>query len=597
MFTLRVDAHPLASRPVPGYAVDDNSFFHHLFPFRLSPDGRWLISAEPVEGKVPKAWEVFDPTPLFERRRLRTDDPYLTRPGNVLRPRRYLLINLMTGDSRVLLDSPSAEYLGYAQEANEAVWFGNGTRVLVTNVYVPPEVSGEQKRAFHARPCAVASVDIPSLRSRCLYFDETNGPPSGRHLVDAKFGSSRDEIVVTRRRQTGGVDHIVFHLREGAWEPDPKAAELLEDSPNSHSPQSVLRIYVKQNLNEIPTLWASDPDAKAARQLWDPNPQLQQLAFGQATVLRWKDSAGRDWIGGLVKPVGYVAGHRYPLVVQMYNFREHEFLTDGTDPSAFTARHLASVGIVVLQIEKQANTLSEQDPQTSLDGYQSAVHLLSDDGLIDPHHVGVVGFSWTCWYVINALIKAPKLFAAATIADGLDNSYMQYMLGTPSNPDLEGQMNQIKGSSPFGAGLKRWVDLAPGFHLDQVETPVRIEAIDPDSVLQEWELYGSLFMQHKPVDLIYFPDGTHIHQNPLERLESQQGNVDWMRFWLQGYEDPDLSKQEQYIRWRRLRTESSRIPRNPLKASACPVWTCAELLAPHQKAGRTAAFEWVSDQL
>jgi len=556
MFTLRVGAHPIAPRPVPGYAVDDNSFFHHLFPFQVSPDGHWLISAEPIEGKIPKAWEAFDPTPLFERRRLRANDPYLNRPGNVLRPRRYVLTNLRTGAARVLLDVPSAEYLGYAQEANEAVWSADGTRALITNVYFPSEASTEQTGTFHATPCAVASVDVLSLRSRCLYFDEAAAPWSAQHLVDAKFGTNRDEIVVTLRGQNGGVDRAVFGLNEGRWRFVPEPAEENKQSYRS-SPRPFLRIYIKQDLNEIPTLWASDLRSKSARRLWDPNPQLHRVAFGQATVLRWKDSSGRDWLGGLVKPVGYVAGQRYPLVLQMYNFRPQEFLTDGTDPSAFTARHLASVGFVVLQIQKQANTLSEQDARTSLEGYRSAIQLLSNEGLIDPRHVGVVGFSWTCWYVVNSLIKAPKLFAAATIADGLDNSYMQYMLGAPSNPDLEGQMNQIKGASPFGPGLNRWVSTAPGFHLDQVETPVRIEVIDPDSVLQEWELYGSLFMQHKPVDLIYFPRGTHIHQLPLERLESQQGNVDWMRFWLQGYEDPDPSKQAQYARWRSLRANVS----------------------------------------
>ncbi len=29
--------------------------------------------------------------------------------------------------------------------------------------------------------------------------------------------------------------------------------------------------------------------------------------------------------------------------------------------------------------------------------------------------------------------------------------------------------------------------------------------------------------------------------------------VDWFRFWLQGYEDPDPAKAEQYKRWRELR--------------------------------------------
>ena len=34
------------------------------------------------------------------------------------------------------------------------------------------------------------------------------------------------------------------------------------------------------------------------------------------------------------------------------------------------------------------------------------------------------------------------------------------------------------------------------------------------SVLAEWEMYSSLMMEDKPVDLIYFPTGQHIHQNP-----------------------------------------------------------------------------------
>jgi dipeptidyl aminopeptidase/acylaminoacyl peptidase len=211
-----------------------------------------------------------------------------------------------------------------------------------------------------------------------------------------------------------------------------------------------------------------------------------------------------------------------------------------------------------LQIQKQPNVLSDADAQTGLAGYRSAIQSLSGDGLIDPARVGVVGFSWTCWYVVNALVKDPKLFTAATIADGLENSYMQYLIFSPSSPNLQEQMDQIRGGSPLGTGLDRWVTEAPGFHLDQVQTPLRIEAITPVSVLQEWELYGSIYMQHKPVDLIYFPNGTHIHQRPQERLESQQGNVDWMRFWLQGYEDPDPRKRSQYERWRKLRDEKVR---------------------------------------
>jgi hypothetical protein len=73
--------------------------------------------------------------------------------------------------------------------------------------------------------------------------------------------------------------------------------------------------------------------------------------------------------------------------------------------------------------------------------------------------------------------------------------------------------------------------------------------------LEEWEIYASLWKQGKPVDLVYFPNGQHILQKPLERLASQQGNVDWFRFWLKGEEEADPIKARQYALWRQLRKQ------------------------------------------
>lgn len=41
-------------------------------------------------------------------------------------------------------------------------------------------------------------------------------------------------------------------------------------------------------------------------------------------------------------------------------------------------------------------------------------------------------------------------------------------------------------------------------------------------------------------------DSEHVLTNPAARLASQGGTVDWMRFWLQDYEDPAAAKTEQY---------------------------------------------------
>jgi hypothetical protein len=47
-----------------------------------------------------------------------------------------------------------------------------------------------------------------------------------------------------------------------------------------------------------------------------------------------------------------------------------------------------------------------------------------------------------------------------------------------------------------------------------------------------------------------------MHWTPLERIASLQRNVDWFRFWVQGYEAkaPDYDP-DQYVRWRKLRDQ------------------------------------------
>lgn len=560
------------TRQVPDYSVRDMTYLSPFFPFALSPRGDKLIALTPVLA-VPEAWNRFEPVTGFEYARLVQDlDGHLTSAENITRPQQYTMIDLKTGKSTPLVDAPNARSLAYYLDRSRAIWSEDEKRVLVTNTFLTMEGQDTSNRK---RPCAVASFDLPSLNVQCFFFEGKDLDPMGLHVQDASFGATdNNEATVTLKR--GSTEQVIqrYRLHENGWRliasnaingADPKSADV----PNLNAPRiRDIQVTVRQSLNEPPTLWVANRRTGKSRQLWDPNPQLGQMRFGEASRYEWKDKDGREWSGVLVKPVGYQAGKRYPLVVQMYSYVDGQFLTDGLYPTAFAARHLASVGFVVLQIKKKPDTLSEADPRVHLEGYRSAIESLDAAGLVDRSRVGVVGFSWTCWYVVNALIKDPKLFAAATIADGLDNSYMQYLaFGVGAHPILR-QMEKIRESSPFGDGLKKWIEEAPGFHLDQVQSPVRIEAINPSSALQEWELYASLRIQKKPVDLIYFPHGTHIHQKPLERLESQQGDVDWFRFWLQGYEDPEPAKRAQYQRWRALQRTSPAVQPSELSTGS-----------------------------
>jgi dipeptidyl aminopeptidase/acylaminoacyl peptidase len=547
------------AKQITNFSVREERYLSHLYPLKLSPKGDKLIGRIPV-AKVPALWNSYDPAFGYEYLRLRSDAEELTGDNNIGRPQEYSLIDLVSGKSMSLVNAPIAWSLAYL-DSNRLVWSSDEKRVLVTNTFLPIDQGTPSERLQRTKPCAVASVDVVSLNVQCLRFIEPNtaSQPSTDHVLDVAFGADDSEVLLLVDPGSGKRAEEKFSFRNATWKltssipVSPELNTLQVTMTDKDASVSDLQLLVKQGLNDPPTVWAQDLRTGGAKQLWDPNPEFAHIRFGRTSVYRWKDKTDREWTGGLVEPVSYVAGHRYPLVVQMYDFYDGQFMTDGTDPTAFAARELASAGFMVLQIQKKPDTLTDADPEIHLEGYRSGVEHLDAAGLIDASKVGVVGFSWTCWYVEYALIKAPHLFAAATIADGLDNSYMDYHLFAVDST-LRDQMEKIHGAKPFGEGLKTWFEMAPGFHLEQVRTPLRIEAINPLSVLGEWEIYSSLRIQNKPVDLIYFPHGTHIHQKPLERLESQQGDVDWMRFWLQGYEDPDPTKKAQYDRWRQLRT-------------------------------------------
>jgi dipeptidyl aminopeptidase/acylaminoacyl peptidase len=179
---------------------------------------------------------------------------------------------------------------------------------------------------------------------------------------------------------------------------------------------------------------------------------------------------------------------------------------------------------------------------------EAAIDTLDARGLIDRGKVGMQGFSRTCFYTLYFLTHSSFPIAAADITDGVDYNYFQ-TLAFVDNDD------KINGGPPWGPTHAAWVERTSGFRLDRVTAPLRVTAIQPYSLLQEWEPYVGLLLQHKPVELVYLPDGAHVLVKPWERLTSQQGAVDWWRFWLQGYEDPNPTKADQYARWRQLRVQ------------------------------------------
>src|SRR6202041_2584460 len=107
---------------------------------------------------------------------------------------------------------------------------------------------------------------------------------------------------------------------------------------------------------------------------------------------------------------------------------------------------------------------------------------------------------------------------------------------------------------------------APAFNAQNVTAPLLMEYTQGwlgSEPVSAYEFFVALRRQGKPVDLFYYPKGEHELDTPAERIASLQRNVDWFRFWIQGYEgkapDYDLG---QYVRWERLRDMQLQRPKS-----------------------------------
>lgn len=529
----------------------------------ISPDERSLAVLVP-SSTVPPLWESYEPENNYPR--LRPNDPGITTPFNFTRPMQYTVLDVATGKISFTLSAPDAYALGYVQE-NTAVWSRDSRRLLVTNTFLPLTPADEEQRAQRHIPCACSIIDFDRLSTSCIAWSRYRRT-GGSSLASAQFGVDADDVILSFDVASSGSSQERYIFKDDVWE---RANAAQSDKPNvqksipSAAASSLSTIIeIKETPNEPPALFGADQKSSKIRKLWDPNPQLSSINLGEVTEFRWVDNTGYKWIGQLVKPPDYLPGHRYPLVIQTYGF-SGGFVSDGIFPSASAVRPLAAIGIMVLQMPRRTDHYGTPDEAPDqLRGMQSAIARLVEENLIDPKAVGVAGFSHTSYHVESAIVTDPTLFAAATIADGMDGSYMQYLYSvSDSTANIQEGMY---GAKPFGSGLKLWLDRAPGFNLDKIQSPVRIETYGFPSVLTQWETYASLRSQHKPVNFVYFPYADHLLQKPLERLASQQGNVDWFRYWLKGEEDPDAQKRDQYLLWERLRDQ--RLTENRAKANS-----------------------------
>ena len=329
--------------------------------------------------------------------------------------------------------------------------------------------------------------------------------------------------------------------------------------------QDLPSISLNEGPNTPPKIVAKDLGRRRVANLLDLNPQLEQLNLGRVETLSLSVH-GIPMEAALYLPPDYRPGTRYPLVIQTHGYDAERFSMDGLEEwsSGFAARPLAAAGILVAQAQRFVNqedhdrvgadrtlgTTVEQSFRNFMSlVYAQIIDELDKRGMIDKEKVGISGFSRTVWFVAYAITHTDIHFSAVLLTDGIDGGYFDYIADRLTEFEIDNG-----GLAPFGSpGLRLWMDQAPGFNLDRVHTPVRLVSFRNPVPL--WELFIGLQLQGKPVELIELPDAEHLMEKPSDRQAAMQGMVDWFRFWLQGYCDPNPNKAEEYERWQKMKRQ------------------------------------------
>jgi dipeptidyl aminopeptidase/acylaminoacyl peptidase len=311
-------------------------------------------------------------------------------------------------------------------------------------------------------------------------------------------------------------------------------------------------IELVQDFQNPPRLANFNPATTSLNTIYDLNPGLQHK-INPVNEVSWHTADGEVMKGGLYFPSNYVPGNRYPLVVQTHGWERSEFWYDGPSSAGFAAQSLASLGFMVAQVGDVESSLSTaQEGAAGTEMLDSLIDELDRRGLIDTSRLGVTAWSRTGLFVRYALEHGRHRFGAAALIDSDDGGFLNYLLNPKTVQD---DMEHSIGAPPYGTGLTAWQAHSPTFGLEKVDTPVRLIKLGPH-VLDQWEDWASLRRLGKAVEFIWLPSANHWPIKPKERLEVQQGTVDWMSYWLLREHSASPVTAEEYSRWDMLRASN-----------------------------------------
>lgn len=279
------------------------------------------------------------------------------------------------------------------------------------------------------------------------------------------------------------------------------------------------------------------PGSDAARRLTNYNGDIAALSLAPSREFVWHND-GMEEDGVLTYPIGYVQGHKYPLVLDIHGGPIDEASTTAFNP---LVQLLAAHGFIVLEPNYRgsdnlgfayAHAIVGVNPIAGPGRDDVAgVNALEATGAVDPSRVGASGWSAGGWST-SWLITNYDIFKAAVSGAAVDDQIMQYTLsqGPAFIPEIYG------GLTPWQpGGLEAYRNSSPITFVqnDHAATLILSDTTDPRVPTPEsYEFYKALRDLGRTVQLTVIPAYGHHPSDPVHNREIDRIWVDWMVKYL-----------------------------------------------------------------
>jgi dipeptidyl aminopeptidase/acylaminoacyl peptidase len=297
--------------------------------------------------------------------------------------------------------------------------------------------------------------------------------------------------------------------------------------------------FVLQNPQQLPQAYVSSLLSYSPVKISNINADRAGVELPKTELIKWKASDGKEIEGLLTYPIGYKAGTKVPLILNVHGGPAGSFgqTCVASNGGAYPIASFAELGYAILRPNPRGSTgygtsfrtanhkdWGGEDYKDLMLGVDEVIKM----GVAEENNLGVMGWSYG-GFMSSWIVGHTDRFKAASI-------------GAPV-VDLAHQnlTDDIAGFLPSYFEADPWVDWAvydthsPLRFVQNVKTPVMLQHGEADARVPFTNglmFYHALKRRGIPVRLLALPRQPHGPTEPKMILKVMESNIEWFEKYL-----------------------------------------------------------------